>query len=256
MHVRRRHFVTRISPLLLVLSLVASTGIASEADCRACGFCTGKKDIADDITERLNRYIAQGKSAEWIARREGGTSIIHTPIGRWANRHSEAVSPDPNIIKYKGSGLPQCRFFHSFERSVMINGVCLGTDKLSHVFQQGWEYYKISVRDGKGDLLAERYGEWLEGKELKEAYATDESYFRQQLSGGWVSYGRYGRNASGVISHADLAANRAGLQMYKDIANGRFKNFSDYVSPDFCEEVNLNDYSPRMKKIVERNGRK
>ena len=60
---------------------------------------------------------------------------------------------------------------------------------------------------------------------------------------------------SGVISNADLAASKAGLQMYKDIQQGRFKTITDYVSPAFCEEINLNDYTPEMKRIVENNGR-
>ena len=125
-----------------------------------------------------------------------------------------------------------------------------------HLFQQGWEYYRIAVLDGKGDALAERYGEWLEGREPREQYAADEEYFRRQPSGRLVGYGGYGRCISGVISHADLSASAAGLQMYRDLAAGRFKNITNYVSEKLCEEVNLNDYTPEMKRIVAGNGRR
>jgi hypothetical protein len=61
---------------------------------------------------------------------------------------------------------------------------------------------------------------------------------------------------TGVISHADLEANKAGLRMYEDIQNGRFRSFGDYVTSHLCEEVNLNDYTTRMKAVVEKNRRK
>jgi hypothetical protein len=124
------------------------------------------------------------------------------------------------------------------------------------LFQQGWEYYRISVIDKKGDRMAERYGEWLEGKESRDAYAAEEPYFRQQLSGRCVGYGGYGRTLSGVVSNADLEANKAGLQMYKDIQAGHFRSIGDYVSNRLCEEANLNEYAPGMKTIVENNDRK
>jgi hypothetical protein len=61
---------------------------------------------------------------------------------------------------------------------------------------------------------------------------------------------------TGVISNADLEANKAGLRMYKDIQNGRFKSIRDYVTRRLCEEMNLNDYTARMKAVVEKNRRK
>ena len=133
--------------------------------------------------------------------------------------------------------------------------MCIGTDKLAHLFQQGWEYYKISVIDQKGDRLAERYGEWLEGKEARVKYTDDEEYFKNQFSGRRVGYGGFGRTISGVISNADLAANQAGLRMFKDLKAGRFKSICDYVSPLLCEEINLNEYTPGMRRIVAGNGR-
>jgi hypothetical protein len=44
------------------------------------------------------------------------------------------------------------------------------------LFQPGWEDYRISVIDRKGDRLAERYGAWLEGRDAREKYTDDEEY--------------------------------------------------------------------------------
>ena len=243
---------------LLLASLLASgqRTVGLEVDCRACNFCRGQPDLNDELTQRIKKHIAEGKSADQIAMLEGGRSILRPPIELWANRHPAAVRPDPNRLKYRGSHLPSSGPFNSIEPCVNVNGVCIGTDKLGHLFQQGWEYYQISVVDKKGDRMAERYGEWLEGKEPRDAYTREESYFRRQLSGNRVGYGGFGRTLTGVISNADLEANKAGLQMYKDLQNGRFKSLGDYVSSQLCEEVNPNEYTPEMAAIVQRNVRK
>ena len=232
----------------------APSSAGLEVDCRACDFCKGKPDLEPDLTARIKKHIAAGKSAEEIAKAEGGAAIIRPPIEVWANHHPAAVQPDLIKLKYRGSNLPNNLLFHSYEPCVNIAGVCIGTDKLGHLFQQGWEYYQISVIDKKGDRMAVRYGEWLEGKEERSAYVADEVYFKRQFSGRLLGYGGFGRTMSGVISNADLAANKAGLQLYKDLKAGRFKSMRDYISGLLCEEINRNEYTPEMKKIVEKNG--
>lgn len=243
---------------LLLLSLLASAQplLGLEVDCYACSFCCGQPDLNDELTQRIKKHLAEGKSVEEIAAIEGGRSILRPPIEVWANRHPGAVRPAPEKLKYRGSFLPNSTLFTSIEPCVKVNRICIGTEKLGHLFQQGWEYYRISIVDKKGDRLAERYGEWLEGKECRDAYAADEPYFRQQLSGSRVGYGGYGRTMTGVISNADLAANKAGLQMYKDLHDGRFKSVGDYMTSDLCEETNLNGYTSEMEAIVRMNGRR
>lgn len=137
---------------------------------------------------------------------------------------------------------------------------CIGADKIGHMFAQGWEYYRISVLDKKGDAIAERYGMFLEGKGKPEDYTEDEAkYFggiSEGFAGGPVGYGGFGRNASFVISNADLSANAAGLRFYKDVAAGRFKTICDYVDKNWDEEQNFNEYADELAKIVAANGRR
>lgn len=244
---------------LRVLACVATLGAAlpapaREADCAACDLCRDRPDLATALNERIRAHVAAGHAVEEIARLEGGSSLLSTPIEEWADRQPGAVQPDRRRLKYRGALLPDNRLFTSYAPSVKVNGVCIGTDKLAHLFQQGWEMYRISVIDGRGDRAAERYAQWLEGVEPREAYQEDESYFLRQSTGRRLGYGGLGRTTSGVISAADLAASGAGLRLYKDLAAGRFKAIGDYVDGTLCEERNPNDYTPAMRALVERNG--
>lgn len=58
-----------------------------------------------------------------------------------------------------------------------------------------------------------------------------------------------------MIFHADLAVNISGLKFYKDLAADRFKDMAAYITKDLCEEVNRNEYTTAMQRIVQGNGR-
>lgn len=250
-----RSFLRRSLSLACVAALgSAIPAPAREADCAACDLCRDRPDLGAALNERIRAHVAAGHSVEEIARQEGGSSLLTTPIEAWANRQPAAVQPDRRRLKYRGALLPDNRLFTSYAPSVKVNGICIGTDKLAHLFQQGWEMYRISVIDGRGDRAAERYTQWIEGVEPRETYKDDEPYFLRQATGRRLGYGGLGRTTSGVISAADLAASRAGLRLYKDLAAGRFKAIGDYVDETFCEERNPNDYTPAMRALVERNG--
>ena len=68
--------------------------------------------------------------------------------------------------------------------------VAIGTDKLGHFFAQGYEYFEKAVLEGKGVDAAVAYGK-----------STEE--------------GKYGLGTTGVYSYADLEANKAGYNFYK-----------------------------------------
>lgn len=109
--------------------------------------------------------------------------------------------------------------------------VAMGTDKLGHFFAQGYEYYEISVLQGKGDKAAIDYG-----------VSTEE--------------GKFGLGTTGVFSNADLEANKAGLQFYKDLRNDPFMKFdiNNYATPQFSEQLNPNQYSFSMELLFSITG--
>src|SRR5262249_45398074 len=85
--------------------------------------------------------------------------------------------------------------------TVRLYGVDLGTDKIGHLYQQGYEYY-------------ERY-RGARAKGVPERAAIDVA----------VDYGvttenmAYGVMLSGVYSNGDLAANYAGFKFYRNLVN-------------------------------------
>ena len=83
--------------------------------------------------------------------------------------------------------------------TVNLYGVYCGTDKVGHLFQQGYEYYKI-YRDE-------------EARGRTPAAATAEAV----KLGVWQEKGIYGEAMVGVYSNADLAANFAGLKFYLNL---------------------------------------
>ncbi len=90
--------------------------------------------------------------------------------------------------------------------TVKLYGVEFGTDKIAHIFQQGYDYHKIykrALKKGQTEKQAVR-------KAVKWGQKTEDTYF-----GTWVS---------GVYSNADLYANYAGLKFYlgltKDVKIG------------------------------------
>ncbi|KAF5429684.1 hypothetical protein C5S39_08605, partial [Candidatus Methanophagaceae archaeon] len=98
--------------------------------------------------------------------------------------------------------------------------LAIGTDKLGHFFGQGYEYFDISVIQGKGDKAAFKYGKKTE-------------------------MGKFGVQSTGVYSNADLEANKSGLMFYKDLFNNPLMKFdiAKYVNRKWNEELNPNTYS-------------
>jgi len=83
--------------------------------------------------------------------------------------------------------------------TVRLYGLDLGTDKIGHIFQQGYEYFN-------------RYEDAL-GKDADEptALAAAVKY------GVLTELGLYGVLLTGVYSNGDLAANYAGLKFYRNL---------------------------------------
>lgn len=228
-----------------------------EVDCQACGGCKGKNDVKGEVDTEVTNRIKNGLTAEKFAL-ELGKGMPHTEIEKIIMRSAQYASRDNNLpSKYKGTVLD-----FGLQGCVKLCGECVGADKLGHMMAQGWEYYRISVLDGKGDALAKKYGEFLEGKGKSDDYTPEEQKYFREISSGLIDgkngfgYGGFGRNASGVISNADLAANYSGLSFYKDLANGKFRTICDYVNKDWDEEQNFNEYTDRLGDVVKKNGRR
>jgi hypothetical protein len=229
-----------------------------EVDCRACGNCKGKKDAKDIVDEQIKGRIRTltawnikaGDLPEGLYE-QFGKGVYVTDIEKWIAQQADYYAPpDPKLpYKYTGSGLENAG-------CVLLCGECVGIDKLGHFFQQGWQYYQISVINNTGDAAAEKFGQYTEGIGKAGDYTKEEQGSYKKILGlllGTIGFGVYGSTTSGVISYADLAANKAGLQFYKDVAAGKFESICKYVTADWDEVKNPNKYAEWLIIKIFRN---
>ena len=155
-----------------------------------CG--TEKEERA--ILEKLRSDDAVAKA---VHEQLGAGNIFISNTGKWLNTHKFENEPARYVTPYKESIYWTAPIdYATISPTIRVYGVEFGTDKIDHIFQQGYTYYRkynAALKAGKSDAEA-----------LKTV----------------VAYGRFTENTffgytvSGVYSNADLAANIAGLKFY------------------------------------------
>jgi hypothetical protein len=195
-------------------------------------------DVNKRITQAINnaRAIAKGNAALVISGlyQELGendfSNVGRTKIEVWAETlgSKKVHQPPQNITKYAGVRYrlwlqAHWGLFPILNPTMLINGIYVGSDKLGHFLQQGHEYYEIVKSKGaSGVQEAENYGKETET-------------------------GGFGLRTTGIMSHADLEANRQGLKFYQqlytdskmvfDIANYINKKWNEGYNPNYYEET-------------------
>ncbi len=130
-----------------------------------------------------------------------GTGIPpFTASGSWMESHKFTAQP----ARYKTSFRKSIFFvfpsdYIGISSTVNIYGIQFGTDKIAHIFQQGYSYYKIYNRALSKGLTPDEATE----KAVKWGKSTEHTY--------------YGTLISGVFSNADLCANFAGMRFYQNL---------------------------------------
>lgn len=144
---------------------------------------------------------------------------------------------------------------------VKVGKVCIGNDKLGHFFQQGRDYFRISVTMGKGDSYAKGFGEWLEGKMPSDPKIA--AWIKKMDGESWPGFdslmlgmsfwkGVFGLSTTGVFSEGDLEANTAGMEFYKQVYNSPQTKFSTkaYLTGKWNERQNPSCFGREMAKVV------
>lgn len=142
-----------------------------------------------------------------------------------------------------------------------VGDQCIGSDKLGHFFQQGRDYFHISVVLNKGDNYARGFGEWLEG--IMPSDPEVAAWIREMDDQGWPGFDRlaynfsfwqgvFGLSTTGVFSRADLAANEAGMEFYKRVYASPNVTFSAqaYINGQWNERVNPSCFGPAMARLL------
>jgi hypothetical protein len=169
--------------------------------------------------------------AEQLGRDE---EIGRTAIEVWAARlgANKVRQPEQANTKYAGVnyGLWRQPFFPILNPTMRVNGVCIGSDKLGHFIQQGFQYFQAVHAPGGSVADAETFGRGTEA-------------------------GGFGLETTGVFSNADLEANRRGLRFYEDLRASPAMSFdiATYISNNWNEEHNPSFYHADVGPIVWRN---
>lgn len=218
-------------------------GTIQRAETDTSAGCAQLDDARTDVNDRINlalrnartRAGANSARLRQLFYEELGenTSIGRTAIEDWAEGLGGRKVQQPAQsrtkyadVSYRLWGQP----FPILNPTMRINDICVGSDKLGHFLQQGYEYYGIAHGPGGSATEAERWGAGTEA-------------------------GGFGLQTTGVFSNADLAANRQGLRFYEDLAADPALTFdiARYISDRWNEEANPSHYVPDVGRIVWRN---
>ncbi len=169
-----------------------------------------------DSVEKNRKELIYLRSDDAVAREVykvlGGGIVPYTNSGTWLEKHEFRTQPsryktdfgDSLFVRFPTS------YFGLASTIKMFNSE-FGTDKIAHIFQQGYDYfktYKTAINKGSNTIQATE-------KAIKSGQKTERGF--------------YGTFISGVYSNGDLAANYAGLKFYQGFT-GELK-INDNIRP-------------------------
>lgn len=163
--------------------------------------CLAKPTKGCDSADKNQKRLAELRSDEVVVHEVykvlGGGIIPFTNSGTWLEKHKFNAQP----ARYKPSYRESLFVFYPtsyFELASTIKmfDAQFGTDKIAHLFQQGYGYYKTYQ------------------KELKKGSNENQAIEKAVKSGQKTERGIFGTLVSGVYSNGDLAANYVGLKFY------------------------------------------
>lgn len=191
--------------------------IDSEADVDAKVNASLAAARATAGTPPAGRLVAQGVEDDLGRNVQTGRTAIEV----WASTlpGTKASLPAQSATKYAGVTyrLWSNPMFPILNPTMKVKGLCIGSDKLGHFFQQGADYRRTEA--ASGTAAAEEESERSEG-------------------------GGFGLISTGVFSNADQEANRQGGRFYRDLIASPTMTFAiaRYISSRWSEIDNPNFY--------------
>lgn len=198
---------------------------------------------ADEVFQELKGKVTFSAFSMWTARAE---HIAKYPDPKKMSLRQFALSSVHRGMKFRN-------FFVKPARTINVNGVYFGVDKLGHFSFVGHKYYEL-------------YLEALQAQKTKEEAILDAVKY-----GAWNERYLLGFYISGVYSLADLEANYQGLMMGIDFCEGDNRIFvkspegfairrpidiRDYINPDFDESYNYSVFNPHKFKQMKEDLKK
>jgi hypothetical protein len=157
-------------------------------------------------SKRANERIVYLRSekglADYIYKQLGARHFIRPRIEGWITTYKFKSQPALYKAPYRDSIYFKWPLAYlTISPTIKTYDVYLGTDKFSHLFQQGYQYYKIF------------------NKAIKRGADHKEATMRAVRFGQKTERGIYGTFIIGVFSNADLAANYAGMKFYQGLTH-------------------------------------
>ena len=151
---------------------------------------------------RLEYLRSEDAIAGEVFEQLGGGVPPFTRMGTWMDSHHFLAQPARYRTSYwKSIFIVNPGIALTISPTVNLYGSEFGTDKIAHVFQQGYTYYKIYRRA------------------LTEGATPDEARAKAVRWGQKSERTFYGTLVAGVYSNGDLAANYAGLKFYEGLTH-------------------------------------
>jgi hypothetical protein len=190
--------------------------------------------------ERLDYLRSEDGIAQAAFDQLGAGMVPFTSMGTWMDSHRFTAQPARYRISYwKSIFILNPGIALTISPTVKLYGSEFGTDKVAHVFQQGYTYYKAYRRAlAEGATPAE-----ATAKAVRWGQKSERTF--------------YGTLVAGVYSNGDLAANYAGLKFYQGLTkpiltegftrgavlelhegSWRFANQSDLLKPFISDHFN------------------
>ncbi len=157
---------------------------------------------AENERRRLAYLRSNDAAAKETYELLGAGTLLTAAIGKWIRGYDFGSTPTIYKTKYRESIYTvEPIDYLTLSPTVNLYGVQFGTDKLEHIFQQGFRYYRIyrsaTARSETPDAATRKAIRW--------GQFTEKTYF--------------GSMVSGVFSNGDLFANYAGMKFYQGLAN-------------------------------------
>ena len=199
----------RLIPLILLIGAafaVPSPLLATETD-QFTTPPTPLRDIGPELSRKIVEIIESdqtGRDPERVLSRWVGRNVVASRLVRWVRAMPVSGSPDRYLPPLTGSiyhrvRSPVPRGFRYNAPTVLVHGYYMGTDKIDHFFQQGYDYYaRVTRIEAAGG-------------------GTPEAIAAAVARGVRQEHNWFGTLASGVYSNGDLAANYAGMKFYLNL---------------------------------------
>ena len=176
-----------------------NTEIAARQNCLDSKAGKNCESAAKNV-ERLKYLRSDAAVARAVFNRLGAGVVPFTISGSWMESHRFDAQPARFKTDLKTSiyaTFPSNYF--TISETVKLYGAQFGTDKIAHIYQQGYTYLRIYERSlAKGlspEAAVKKACDW--GRRSERTF--------------------YGNLVSGVYSNGDLAANFAGLKFYQNL---------------------------------------